>query len=139
MRYEDVRTWDDFTEYAKSTSPEARAEMEKLDRLVEAITFTMNGLKEMGMGLDIYDLDEEEAIPATACKEAQATMKYEDVRTWADYEQYMREKSPEAKAEMEKLDRLVEVITFAMDGLKEMEMGLDIYDLNEEEAIPATA
>ena len=71
-------------------------------------------------------------------------MRYEDVRTWSDYEQYMREKSPEAKAEMEKLDRLVEAITFAMDGLKEMDMGLDIYSLDEEEeeledAIPATA
>ncbi|MBQ4401777.1 MAG: hypothetical protein II832_06395 [Synergistaceae bacterium] len=45
---------------------------------------------------------------------------------------------------MEKLDRLVEAITFAMDGLKDMEMGLDIYNLDEEEeeelkAIPATA
>ncbi|MBQ3758008.1 MAG: hypothetical protein II876_00970 [Synergistaceae bacterium] len=71
LRYEDIRTWDDFTEYAKSTSPEARAEMEKLDRLVEAITFAMDGLKDMEMGLDIYNLDEEEeeelkAIPATA-------------------------------------------------------------------------
>ncbi|MBQ6971654.1 MAG: hypothetical protein IJP86_04780 [Synergistaceae bacterium] len=72
MRYEDIRTWDDFEEYAKSTSPEARAEMEKLDRLVEAVTFSMDGLNEIGMGLELYNLDEEleeepaEAIPATA-------------------------------------------------------------------------
>ncbi|MBQ7169508.1 MAG: hypothetical protein IJR63_06370 [Synergistaceae bacterium] len=72
MRYEDIRTWDDFEEYAKSTSPEAKAEMEKLDRLVEAITFSMNGLNEIGMGLELYNLDEgleeepAEAIPATA-------------------------------------------------------------------------
>mgnify|MGYP006916240022 CR=1 FL=1 len=72
MRYEDIRTWDDFEEYAKSTSPEAKAEMEKLDRLVEAITFSMKSLNEIGMGLELYNLDEEEeeelaeAIPATA-------------------------------------------------------------------------
>lgn len=72
-------------------------------------------------------------------------MKYEDVKTWADYEQYMREKSPEAKAEMDKLDRLTKAIVFAMDGLKEMEMGLEIYNLDEiperepAEAIPVTA
>ena len=72
MRYEDIRTWDDFEEYAKSTSPEAKAEMEKLDRLVEAITFSMKGLNEIGMGIELYNLDEEEeeelveAIPATA-------------------------------------------------------------------------
>ena len=71
MRYEDIRTWDDFEEYAKSTSPEAKAEMEKLDRLVEAITLSLKGLNEIGMGLELYNLDEEEeeeleAIPATA-------------------------------------------------------------------------
>ena len=71
MRYEDIRTWDDFEEYAKSTSPEAKAEMEKLDRIVEAITFSMKSLNEIGMGLELYNLDEEEeeledAIPATA-------------------------------------------------------------------------
>ena len=70
MRFEDIETWDDFEEYAKSTSPEARAEMEKLDRLVEAITFSMNGLNEIGMGLELYNLDEieesAEAIPVTA-------------------------------------------------------------------------
>ena len=70
MRYEDIRTWDDFEEYAKSTSPEAKAEMEKLDRLVEAITFSMKSLNEIGMGLELYNLDEEleeePAIPATA-------------------------------------------------------------------------
>ena len=72
MRYEDVRTWDDFEEYAKSTSPEAKAEMEKLDRIVEAITFSMKSLNEIGMGLELYNLDEAEeeelaeAIPATA-------------------------------------------------------------------------
>ena len=71
MRYEDIRTWNDFEEYAKSTSPEAKAEMEKLDRLVEAITFSMKSLNEIGMGLELYNLDEEleeelaEAIPAT--------------------------------------------------------------------------
>lgn len=69
MKFEDIETWDDFEEYAKSTSPEARAEMEKLDRLVEAITFSMNGLNEIGMGLELYNLDEieepAEAIPAT--------------------------------------------------------------------------
>ena len=72
MRYEDVQTWDDFVEYAKSTSPEAKAEMEKLDKLVDAISFVMNGLKEMEMGIELYNLDEVEeeenveAIPATA-------------------------------------------------------------------------
>ena len=71
-------------------------------------------------------------------------MRYEDVRTWSDYEQYMREKSPEAKAEMEKLDRLVEAITFSLKGLNEIGMGLELYNLDEkeeelEEAIPATA
>ena len=66
-------------------------------------------------------------------------MKYEDVRTWADYEQYMRESSPEAKAEMEKLDKLVDAICFVMDGLKEMEMGIEIYNLDEVEEETAEA
>lgn len=58
MRYEDVKTWDDFVEYAKSTSPRAKAEMEKLDRLVEAIIFASDSLNEIGMGLELYNLDE---------------------------------------------------------------------------------
>ena len=72
MKFEDVKTWDDFVEYAKSTSPRARAEMERLDRLVEAIIFSMDGLNEIGMGLELYNLDEmpekenAEAIMATA-------------------------------------------------------------------------
>ena len=71
MKYEDVQTWDDFVEYAKSTSPEAKAEMEKLDKLVDAICFVMDGLKEMEMGIELYNLDEVEeekanSIPAIA-------------------------------------------------------------------------
>ncbi len=67
MKYEDVRTWDDFVEYAKSTSPEARAEMERLDRLVQAIIFSSDSLNEIGMGLELYNLDEvEEEEPAEA-------------------------------------------------------------------------
>ncbi|MBQ3653533.1 MAG: hypothetical protein II954_03835 [Synergistaceae bacterium] len=60
MRYEDIQTWDDFEEYAKSTSPEARAEMERLDSIVKAIVFASDSLNEMGMGLELYNLDEEE-------------------------------------------------------------------------------
>ena len=56
MRYEDIQTWDDFEEYAKSTSPEAKAEMERLDRIVEA----SDSLNKFGMGLELYNLDEEE-------------------------------------------------------------------------------
>ncbi|MBR0257126.1 MAG: hypothetical protein IJQ58_05260 [Synergistaceae bacterium] len=70
MKIEDVNTWDDFVEYAKSTSPEAKAEMERLDRLVESVIFSMDGLKEIGMGLELYNLDEieepAEALPVTA-------------------------------------------------------------------------
>ena len=66
MKYEDVQTWDDFVEYAKSTSPEAKAEMEKLDKLVDAICFVMDGLKEMEMGIEIYNLDEVEEETAEA-------------------------------------------------------------------------
>ncbi|MBR0151982.1 MAG: hypothetical protein IJP89_11530 [Synergistaceae bacterium] len=70
MKFEDVNTWDDFVEYAKSTSPEAKAEMERLDRLVESVIFSMDGLKEIGMGLELYNLDEieepAEALPVTA-------------------------------------------------------------------------
>ena len=62
MRYEDIETWDDFEEYAKSTSPEARAEMEKLDKLVAAIVYAMDGLKEIEMGLELYNLDEKDEI-----------------------------------------------------------------------------
>ncbi|MBQ7193515.1 MAG: hypothetical protein IJR98_03995 [Synergistaceae bacterium] len=62
MKYEDVQTWDDFVEYAKSTSPEAKAEMEKLDKLVDAICFVMDGLKDMEMGIEIYNLDEVEEV-----------------------------------------------------------------------------
>ena len=60
MRYEDIQTWDDFEEYAKSTSPEARAEMERLDRIVQAIVFASDSLNEIGMGLELYNLDEED-------------------------------------------------------------------------------
>ncbi|MBQ7216660.1 MAG: hypothetical protein IJP54_06480 [Synergistaceae bacterium] len=60
MRYEDIQTWDDFEEYAKSTSPEAKAEMERLDRIVEAIVFASDSLNKFGMGLELYNLDEEE-------------------------------------------------------------------------------
>ncbi len=60
MRYEDIQTWDDFEEYAKSTSPEAKAEMERLDSIVKAIVFASDSLNEMGMGLELYNLDEED-------------------------------------------------------------------------------
>lgn len=60
MRYEDIQTWDDFEEYAKSISPEARAEMERLDRVVQAIVFASDSLNEFGMGLELFNLDEEE-------------------------------------------------------------------------------
>ena len=60
MKYEDIQTWDDFEEYAKSISPEARAEMERLDRVVQAIVFASDSLNEFGMGLELFNLDEEE-------------------------------------------------------------------------------
>ena len=70
-------------------------------------------------------------------------MKFEDVNTWDEYEQYMRERSPEARAEMERLDRLVQAIIFSSDSLNEIGMGLKLYNLDEveeeelAEAIPA--
>ena len=60
MRYEEIQTWDDFEEYAKSTSPKAKAEMERLDSIVKAIVFASDSLNEMGMGLELYNLDEED-------------------------------------------------------------------------------
>ena len=72
-------------------------------------------------------------------------MKYEDVRTWADYEQYMREKSPEAKAVVEKCQRIADSVSAAMDALDEIHMCMEIYDIDEmpeeepAEAIPVTA
>ena len=60
-------------------------------------------------------------------------MELKDVNTWEDYRHYMREKSPEAKAEMERLDRIVQAIVFASDSLNEFGMGLELYNLDEEE------
>lgn len=58
MKYEDVRTWDEFEEYAKATSPQVRADMERIDAVVKAVSFVNAGLKECGMGMYLYNLDE---------------------------------------------------------------------------------
>ena len=58
MKYEDVRTWDDFEEYVKSLGPFYKAEEEKCERVANAISTAMDALNEIHMGMEIYDLDE---------------------------------------------------------------------------------
>ncbi len=58
MKYEDVRTWDDFEEYAKETSPMLKADMERIEEVVKAVGFVHDGLGEYGMGIYLYNLDE---------------------------------------------------------------------------------
>ena len=72
-------------------------------------------------------------------------MKYEDVRTWADYEEYMMSQGPEARAVVEKCQRIADSVSAAMDALDEIHMCMEIYDIDEipsgepAEAIPVTA
>ena len=71
-------------------------------------------------------------------------MKLEDVNTWAEYEQYMREQGPEGAAVVDKCIRVAEAVSTAMDALKEIHMCMEIYDIDEvpqeePEAIAATA
>lgn len=71
-------------------------------------------------------------------------MKFEEVQTWADYEEYMKSQGPEAKAVVEKCQRIADAVSAAMDALEEIHMCMEIYDIDElqtEEpavAIPAT-
>ena len=58
MKYEDVVTWDDFVEYAKASNRQIKADMERIDKVVEAVGFVHEGLKECGMGIYLYNLDE---------------------------------------------------------------------------------
>ncbi|MBQ7193516.1 MAG: hypothetical protein IJR98_04000 [Synergistaceae bacterium] len=72
-------------------------------------------------------------------------MKYEDVRTWDDYKEYMREQGPEARAVVEKCERVADAVSTAMDALEEVHMCMEIYDIDEvpseepDEAIAVTA
>ena len=71
-------------------------------------------------------------------------MKYEDINTWDDYEQYMREQGPEGFAVVERCTRIADAVSTAMDALNEIHMCMEIYDIDEipqeenAEAIPAT-
>jgi len=58
MKYEDVVTWDDFEEYAKAASPQIKADMDRIDEVVKAVGFVNDGLKQCGMGIYLYNLDE---------------------------------------------------------------------------------
>ena len=58
-------------------------------------------------------------------------MRYEDVRTWEDYKQYVREQGPEEAAEIDKCERIAHATCVAIDALKEIHMGMCIYDLDE--------
>ncbi len=72
-------------------------------------------------------------------------MKIEDVKTWDDYEEYMKSQGAEAKSVVEKCQRVAETVSAAMKALNEIHMRLEIYDLDEmpekenAEAIMATA
>ena len=58
-------------------------------------------------------------------------MRYEDVKTQEDYKQYVREQGPEESAEIDKCERIAYATCAAMDALKEIHMGMCIYDLDE--------
>lgn len=58
-------------------------------------------------------------------------MKYEDVKTFDDYEAYVREQGPEEAAVLDKCERVVDAVIAAMEALKEMHMGMYTYDLDE--------
>lgn len=58
MRYEDIKTWNDYVEYAKASSPIIKADMEKIEEVVNAVGFVNDGLRECGIGMYLYNLDE---------------------------------------------------------------------------------
>jgi len=53
-----IESWDEFEEYMKATSPQIKADMERIDEVVKAVGFVNDGLKECGMGMYLYNLDE---------------------------------------------------------------------------------
>ena len=58
MKYEDVKTWDDFEEYVKSLGPFYKAEEDKCERVAKAVSAAIDALQEIHIGMEIYDLDE---------------------------------------------------------------------------------
>ena len=58
-------------------------------------------------------------------------MKLEDVNTWEDYKLYTKEHHPEAYEGMKKIDRLVEMTNLVVDGYREIEMEVAIYNQGE--------
>ncbi len=72
MKLDDVKTWDDYEEYMKSKGPEARAVVEKCQRVAHAVSVAMDALAEIHMCMETYDIDEvpseepDEAIAVTA-------------------------------------------------------------------------
>ena len=58
-------------------------------------------------------------------------MELKDVITWDDYKQYVREQGPEDAAIVDKCERIAHATCAAMDALKEIHMGMCIYDLDE--------
>ena len=58
MKYEDVKTWDDFEEYVKSLGSFYKAEEDKCERVAKAVSAAMDALQEIHMGMEIFDLDE---------------------------------------------------------------------------------
>ena len=57
MEYKDVKTWDDFEAYISQT-PEGKAELDKCQRAVDAVTVAMDRMKELGMELVWFSEDE---------------------------------------------------------------------------------
>ena len=58
MELKDVNTWDEYEEYVRSQGPEGVAVVEKCTRIAHATCAAMDALKEIHMGMCIYDLDE---------------------------------------------------------------------------------
>ena len=58
-------------------------------------------------------------------------MRLEDVNTWDDYEEYMREQGPEGIAVVDKCTRIAKAISTAIDALEEVHMRMEIYDIDE--------
>lgn len=58
MELKDVNTWDEYEEYVKSQGPEWAAVVDKCTRIAHATCVAIDALKEIHMGMCIYDLDE---------------------------------------------------------------------------------
>ncbi|MBR1438922.1 MAG: hypothetical protein IJ697_00640 [Synergistaceae bacterium] len=61
-------------------------------------------------------------------------MKLENVKTWDDYEEYMRSQGSEAVYVVDKCQNIADKVCATIEGLENIHMKLEIYDFDEQEA-----